>query len=799
MSERRLRLPISGMTCASCVSHVEDALKQTEGVLDSSVNLASESASVLIAEEKLPLVIRAIRTAGYDVLQDTLRFSIGGMTCASCVSHVEQAIEELPGVLDARVNLATERAEVDTVLGLVTTANILRVVQNAGYDAALVGDSRDREQEARTREQARLGRRLIAGILFSTVILVGSFAGMLGLPDWVSSNYLLLVLATPVQFWVGWQFYRGAWGALRHRTADMNTLVAIGTSVAYFFSFFVTFFPQVLEASGIPSATYFDTSAVIITLVLLGKFLEAKAKGRTSDAIRHLLSLQPPDATVLRNEQEMRIPVEEVQVGDLILVRPGERVPVDGTILEGSSYLDESMATGESIPIFKQIGSPVIGATINGLGAFRFRAERVGKDTFLAQVVKMVEEAQGSKAPVQRLADKIAAVFVPVVLGVALITFFVWWAWGPAPSYLVALNNTVAVLVIACPCAMGLATPTAVMVGTGRGAQAGILIRSGEALEKAEKVNLIVFDKTGTLTKGKPSVSQIITTAGAENEVLLLAAAAERYSEHPLALAVVEEAKRQSLFIPDGLDFQAIPGRGVTVRLEGGEVAVGNAEFLLEKGLTSLERKYEEEGYTVIYVARNGTWIGTLLISDAPKDEARETVEKLSRRGLQVLMLTGDTETSARSVARTLGISEVLAQVLPSQKAAKIKHLQANGKRVAMVGDGINDAPALAQADLGIALGTGTDIALETADMALISGDLLGVPRALTLSKKTMTTIRWNLFWAFIYNILGIPIAAGVLYPAFGLLLNPMIGALAMAFSSVFVVTNSLRLRKARI
>jgi Cu+-exporting ATPase len=787
------------MTCASCVSHVEDALKQTEGVLDSSVNLASESASVLMAEEKLPQAIRAIRTAGYDVLQDTLRFSIGGMTCASCVRHVEQAIEELPGVLDARVNLATERAEVDTVLGLVTTADIIRVVQNAGYDAVLVGDSRDREQEARTREQARLGRRLIAGILFSTLILVGSFAGILGLPGWVSSNSLLLVLATPVQFWVGWQFYRGAWGALRHRTADMNTLVAIGTSVAYFFSVFVTFFPQVLEASGIPAATYFDTSAVIITLVLLGKFLEAKAKGRTSDAIRRLLSLQPPDATVLRNEQEMQIPVEEVQVGDLILVRPGERVPVDGTILEGSSYLDESMVTGESIPIFKQIGSPVIGATINGMGAFRFRAERVGKDTFLAQVVKMVEEAQGSKAPVQRLADKIAAVFVPVVLGVALITFLVWWAWGPAPSYLVALNNTVAVLVIACPCAMGLATPTAVMVGTGRGAQAGILIRSGEALEKAEKVNVVVFDKTGTLTMGKPSVVQIITTAGAEKEVLLLAAAAERYSEHPLALAVVEEAKRQSLSIPDGSDFQAIPGRGVTVHLEGGEVAVGNAEFLLEKGLASLERKYEEEGYTVIYVARNGTWIGTLLISDAPKDGARETVEKLSRRGLQVLMLTGDTEISARSVARTLGISEVLAQVLPSQKAAKIKHLQANGKRVAMVGDGINDAPALAQADLGIALGTGTDIALETADMALISGDLLGVPRALTLSKKTMTTIRWNLFWAFIYNVLGIPIAAGVLYPAFGLLLNPMIGALAMAFSSVFVVTNSLRLRKARI
>jgi Cu+-exporting ATPase len=799
LSERRLRLPISGMTCAACAGHVEDALKQTEGVLDSFVNLASESATVLMAEEKLPQAIRAIRTAGYDVLQDTLRFSIGGMTCASCVSHVEQAIKELPGVLDARVNLATERAEVDAVLGLVSSAQILRAVRNAGYDAAPLGENRDREQEARSREQARLGRRLMVGVLFSILILVGSFAGMLGLPGWVSSNFLLLALATPVQFWVGWQFYRGAWGALRHKTADMNTLVAIGTSVAYFFSCFVTFFPQVLEASGIPATTYFDTSAVIITLVLLGKFLEAKAKGRTSDAIRHLLGLQPPEATVLRDEQELRIPVEDVVVGDLILVRPGDRVPVDGTILEGSSYLDESMVTGESLPAFKQVGSPVIGATINGMGAFRFRAERVGKDTFLAQVVKMVEEAQGSKAPVQRLADKIAAVFVPVVLGIALITFLVWWAWGPAPSYLIALNNAVAVLVIACPCAMGLATPTAVMVGTGRGAQAGILIRSGEALENAEKVNTVVFDKTGTLTIGKPSISRMITAAGAENEVLLLAAAAERYSEHPLALAVVDEAKRRLLSIPDSSDFQATPGRGVTVHLAGDEVAVGNAEFLLEKGLASLERKVEEEGHTVIYVARNGTWIGTLLLSDAPKEGARETVENLSRRGLHVLMLTGDTEASARVVAQALGIPEVLAQVLPSQKAAKIKQLQANGKRVAMVGDGINDAPALAQADVGIALGTGTDIALETADMALISGDLRGVPRALTLSKKTMTTIRWNLFWAFIYNILGIPIAAGVLYPAFGLLLNPMIGALAMAFSSVFVVTNSLRLRKARI
>lgn len=799
MSSKRVKIPIVGMTCASCVTHLEEVLMQTEGVLEVAVNLPSESASLLVEDGRIADVVRSIRESGYEVLQDRTTFAIGGMTCASCAAHVEEAIRSLPGVLSVQVNLATERAYVDLVVGLLEEKEVIRAVEEAGYTATLVGESRDREVEARRREQRDLALRLWVSTALSLVILAGSMLGMVpGFPAWLANPYLLLVLATPVQFWAGWRFYRGAWGAVRHGTTDMNTLVALGTSAAYLYSVFVTFFPWVLERSGLSVATYFDTSAVIITLILFGKYLEAKAKGRTSQAIRRLMNLQPPTATVMRDGVEGELPVEAVQVGDLLLVRPGERIPVDGRIEEGTSEVDESMVTGEAFPVPKGPGDAVTGATINGTGSFRFRAERVGKDTFLAQVVRLVEDAHGSKAPVQKLADRIAAIFVPVVLGIAALTFLVWWVWGPPPSYLLALNNAVAVLVIACPCALGLATPTAVMVGTGRGAEMGILIRSGEALEEAGRVDTVIFDKTGTLTVGKTRVERIVPSQGSAEELLSIAAGVESDSEHPLAQAVRSYAIERGITPTAAFGFQALPGLGVRATVGGQEVLLGSARYLEEAGVVELERSFEGQGFTALYLAAAGVYRGVLLIRDTLKPEAQEVITTSKKNGLEVWMITGDTEVSAQAVARQLGIERVLAQVLPSGKTDQVKALQAKGKRVLMVGDGINDAPALAQANLGIALGTGTDVALETADVALVSGDLRGVGKALALARQTMATIRWNLFWAFLYNVLGIPIAAGILYPFFGILLNPIIAALAMAFSSVFVVTNSLRLRSFR-
>lgn len=799
MNEKRIKIPVTGMTCASCVLHVEESLKKTAGVLDVSVNLSSESASVLMEEDKLPSVVQAIRSAGYDVLQDRYVLSISGMTCASCVEKLEKVISSLPGVLAVSVNLATERVSVDYIVGLLSVGQIIQAVKEVGYTATLLlSGERDREIKARSLEQSKLRLRLLVSAFLSVFILIGSFAEMLSLSSalsFFSSSYFLLALATPVQFWSGFPFLKGAWIALKRRSADMNTLVVLGTSAAYLYSLFVTFFPHVLTSRGISASTYFDTSAVIITLILLGRYMEGLAKGRTSQAMRRLLNLQPPMATLLVNGKEIEVPVEEVKVGDLLLVRPGEKVPVDGTIVQGNSDLDESMVTGESVPVFKGPGDPVIGATLNGTGAFRFLAEKVGQDTFLAHVIKMVEEAQGSKAPVQKLADRIASIFVPVVLCLSLLTFLVWLVWGPFPSYIYALNNAVAVLVIACPCALGLATPTAVMVGTGRGAEMGILIRSGEALQKTGSLTVIVFDKTGTLTLGKPTVKKVIALNQREDDILLLAASAEILSEHPFAQAIhlAAEEKGLSLETPDS--FQAFPGKGVEAILKGRTIRVGNAAFFQEAEVQKITLRPEDLANSAIFVAEEGQIIGALLIADTIKPEAKISVKGLQALGLKVMMITGDNLASARSVAAEVGIEETLAQVLPGDKAKKIKELQERGEVVAMVGDGINDAPALAQADLGIALGTGTDIALETADIALISAELEGVNRALILSRRTMNTIRWNLFWAFIYNALGIPLAAGVLYPFSGLLLNPMIAALAMASSSVFVVFNSLRLQ----
>jgi P-type Cu+ transporter len=734
-----------------------------------------------------------------------LDFPVKGMHCASCVNTVERALLSVPGVRGALVNLATERATVELGSDGPSLADLRQAVAAAGYtvpaEIAATPEAEDREQALRRRENRLLQVKFLVGAAFSVPVLVGSMHEVFTwAPDWLRNPWLLWALTTPVQFWVGWQFHRGFVRELLNRSASMNTLVSIGTNAAYFFSVAVTVWPHRFMATG--AMPYYEASALLMTFLVLGRWLEARARGGTSEAIRHLVALRPRTARILRGSREEDVPIGDVAVGDLLRVRPGERIAVDGEIVEGASSVDESMLTGESLPVEKGPGATVVGGSINRTGSFTFRATRVGKETVLGQIIKLVEEAQGSKAPIQRLADRVASVFVPIVLVVAAITFGVWWLVGPAPAFFYALTNAVGVLVIACPCAMGLATPTAIMVGTGKGALLGVLIKSAEALESLHRVGVVVFDKTGTLTVGKPALTDLVPAAGvAADDLLALAAAAEQGSEHPLAEAIVSSAKARGLALPAVSGFQAVPGQGVDALASDGRILLGNARMMAARGIdiSTLDARARElalDGKSVVYVAFAGEAQGIVAVADVLKPEARGAVRALRVLGLEVAMLTGDTRMTGEAVARQAGIERVIADILPEQKALEIKRLQQGGQLVAMVGDGINDAPALAQADVGIAMGSGTDVAIEAADVTLMRGDLYGVVTTIELSRRTIRIIKENLGWAFGYNLVLVPVAAGALYPIWGILLSPILAGLAMALSSVSVVANSLRLKR---
>jgi len=739
-------------------------------------------------------------------------FSVSGMSCASCVSRVEKSLQGLPGVVSVAVNLASNRAVVEHTQQADTSA-MLRAVADAGYGIEVVTAEQGREDTASQRDIARVRILFIFSLCVAGIIMLLSMTDLLNY-SW--KPYLLWALATPVQFWAGLRFYKGAWGALRHGSADMNTLIAVGTSAAYLYSVAVVLFSKFFAEVGMGHGLFFDTSSMIIALILMGRFLESRARGQTSEAIKKLIGLRPNTATLIREGKEVEVSVEEVATGDILMVKPGERIPVDGLVIQGYSTVDESMLTGESMPVEKKTGDNVIGATINLTGSFRFRATRVGKDTVLSRIIRLVDEAQGSKAPIQRLADIIAGYFVPAVIAIAVLTFIIWLVIGPQPSFVYALLNFVAVLIIACPCALGLATPTAIIVGTGKGAEQGVLIRNGEALERTQKISTVMLDKTGTLTQGRPHLTDIsILPPTTEEEALRLAAAAERNSEHPLAQAVVKYACERLIELPVPQSFKALPGMGVDSTVNGRSVTVGNSTLMQDKGIDigparDVADTLWNQGKTVLFLSVDGKLSAVLALSDTLKPEAEAAVSAIKNMGLNVVMLTGDNSRAAAYIAGQAGIDRVIADVLPENKSYEVIKLQKEGQVVAMVGDGINDAPALAQADIGIAMGTGTDVAMETGDITLMSGDLAGIVTAISLSRRTMRTIKQNLFWAFAYNVILIPVAAGILYPFFSSgnvppdmqfilgrygFLNPMLAALAMAASSVTVVSNSLRLR----
>ncbi|HEX6298110.1 MAG TPA: heavy metal translocating P-type ATPase, partial [Burkholderiales bacterium] len=807
-----IELGIGGMTCASCATRVERALKALRGVAGASVNLASETARVEYDAQvaQLQQIAAAVTDAGYAPVVEEVEFPVRGMTCASCVGRVERALGMLPGVVEARVNLASESARVRYLPSTTGLADFRRQVADAGYEvSAQAAKDPDAGDAQRERELGLMRRELYAGVALSIPLAVLAM-GMYYAPfhTWLESvglteprlNLLLFALATPVMIWPGRRFLVAGWKAYRHWSPDMNSLVMTGTGAAYLYSLVVTFAPQLLPENA--RHTYYEAAAVVITLVFLGKFLEAVAKGRASDAIRKLLGLKARTARVLRDGTETEVPIEDVRAGDMVLVRPGEKIPVDGTIAGGSSYIDESMITGEPVPVAKQAGDKVIGATINQNGAFRFRAEAVGADTVLAQIIRLVQGAQSAKLPIQSLADRVVAVFTPIVLVIAVLTAAVWLAFGPAPALTFALVNAVAVLVIACPCAMGLATPAAVMVGTGRAAELGVLFRRGEALESLSHVKAVALDKTGTLTRGKPELTDLAVTGGfGETEVRALIAAAEAASEHPVAQAIVKAARERGLEIAEAERFDAVPGFGVEATVKGRRVHVGADRYMVKLGLdvvpfAEVARRLADEGKTPLYAAIDGRLAAALAVSDPIKAGAPEAITRLHAMGLQVAMITGDNRHTAQAIARQLGIDHVLAEILPAGKAQAVVQIQQQVGRTAFVGDGINDAPALAQADVGLAMGSGTDVAIETADVTIMNSEAQSIPAALAVARQTLRTIRVNLFWAFFYNVILIPVAAGALYPFTGWLLNPVLAGAAMGLSSVFVLTNSLRLKR---
>ncbi|MFE7063774.1 heavy metal translocating P-type ATPase [Sutcliffiella sp. NPDC057660] len=800
---KETQMQIMGMTCAACSTRIEKGLNKLQGVEKANVNLALENASVTYNPDEVSPhdIEKKVHDLGYEVVKEKAELLITGMTCAACSSRIEKVLNKLDGINTATVNLALETGTVEYNPSKLTPTDIIARIEKAGYGATLKVEKNEGAEDFRQKELEKQQGKFVFSLILTIPLLWAmvshfSFTSFIYLPDMLMNPWVQMALATPVQFFIGWQFYRGAYKALKNKSANMDVLVALGTSAAYFYSIYLSI--ASIGSGAHMVEQYFEASAVIITLIILGKLFEVRAKGRSSEAIKKLMGLQAKTALVVRDGKEMEVPLEEVLVGDILSVKPGEKIPVDGEILEGQSAVDESMLTGESIPVDKQIGDTVYGSTINKNGFLKMKATKIGRETALAQIIRIVEQAQGSKAPIQRLADKISGIFVPIVVGIAILTFLVWYFIVDPGNFAGALVNLIAVLVIACPCALGLATPTSIMAGSGRSAELGILFKGGEHLEQTHRITTVVLDKTGTVTNGKPVLTDVLlVNQGEEEEILRLVGTAEKQSEHPLAQAMVDGIKEKGIELGDSTAFEAIPGYGIEAVIQERKVVVGTRKLMKKHGIDLTEaettiQKLESDGKTAMMIAVDGDYKGIIAVADTIKETSAAAIKRLKNMGLEVVMMTGDNQRTAQAIADLAGVDRVIAEVLPEQKAEEIKKLQAEGKKVAMVGDGINDAPALVTADIGMAIGTGTDVAMEAADITLMRGDLNSIADAIMMSKKTIKNIKQNLFWAFAYNTIGIPIAA------LGFL-APWVAGAAMAFSSVSVVLNALRLQKVKL